>query len=127
MSGYALVEEVMKRKGLSKENQVADALGTDRRILNNMKRRNGKPDAELLLDLMLYGDINADEAKKLLKSEKGEIRLSLLGVTALLCTLGLASFWTIQHCILCQIKWKLAKTQHAGFAGLKRIANLQIA
>jgi hypothetical protein len=82
MAGYALIEAVKAKKGLASDNQLAIALGIDRNNVSGWKNKPSKPDADSLLDLMILGDIDAKEAKRLLHG--GFVNVSLLITTAIL-------------------------------------------
>jgi hypothetical protein len=83
MAGYALIEAVKAKKGLTSDNQLALMLGKDRQNISNWKNKDkAKPDTESILDLMILGDIDAKEAKRLLHG--GFASVSLLVTTAVL-------------------------------------------
>jgi hypothetical protein len=85
MAGYALIEAVKAKKGLTSDNQLALMLGKDRQNISNWKNKEkAKPDTESILDLMILGDIDAKEAKRLLQG--GYTSLSLILMTAMGCT-----------------------------------------
>jgi hypothetical protein len=83
MAGYALIEAVKAKKGLTSDNQLALMLGKDRQNISNWKNKDkAKPDTESILDLMILGDIDAKEAKRLLHG--GFANVCLLITTAVL-------------------------------------------
>jgi hypothetical protein len=100
MAGYALIEAVKAKKGIPSDNQIAIALGVDRNNVSAWKNRKSKPDAETLLDLMILGDIDAKEAKRLLHG--GYIDISLLS------SIGFLAVST------------MALTHHAGIIAIAR-------
>jgi hypothetical protein len=104
MAGYALVEAVKAKKGISSDNQLANLLGIDRQNISNWKNKEkARPEGEPLLDLMILGEISPSEAKRLLQS--GFASVSLLIVTGLGATLAIGSDLVRLVCILCKIDY----------------------
>lgn len=89
MSGYDVIQEVKKRMNLNSDNQLAKAINKSRQNVSGWKKQGKNPDTDTILDLMIAGDLTADETKKLLnsKSEGGFAELSLMIVTALFMSL----------------------------------------
>lgn len=99
MSGYALVEEVKKRTGITSDNQIAEAIEKHRTNVSAWKRHKSDPDAETVLKLCVLGDIEPKRALEILQG--GYARVSLMAVTSMAGAALPYCYHVLKHCILC--------------------------
>lgn len=116
-----LIEKAKLNQGLASDYQLATILSVDRQKISNWKKSRSEANAEMTLKLMKLSGVSVDEI--LNKYEKGNASVSLLGVTALLCTLGLMPFLSSVHCILCKIKLHLSNVRHAPITWMVFVTN----
>lgn len=99
MSGYALVEEVKKRTGMTSDNQVAEAIGKHRTNVSAWKRHKSDPDAETVLKLCMLGNIEPKKALEIMQG--GYARVSLMAVTGIAGAALPYCYQVLKDCILC--------------------------
>lgn len=99
MNGYKLVEAAKEKTGISTDNGIATKLGIDRGNIYNWKIGRSAPNGEQTLMLADMANVTPKEALRIMQS--GYSSLSILIMTALTSTLGIASLIELKDCILC--------------------------
>ncbi|KQT34502.1 hypothetical protein [Methylophilus sp. Leaf414] len=89
MAGYALIEEVKKKTGITSDNQIAEAIGKHRSNVSAWKRTEHTPDSESVLKLCILGQIEPKRALELMQG--GYASLSLMAMTGIASLALLAS------------------------------------
>jgi hypothetical protein len=88
MSSADLVREVKYRAKIDRDVELAEKVNVGKANVSSWLKRGTKPDAIALLDLMILGNLDAKETKRILQG--GFSTTSLLLVTSFASTLGLA-------------------------------------
>ena len=88
MSSADLVREVKYRAKIDRDVELAEKVNVGKANVSSWLKRGTKPDAIALLDLMILGNLDARETKRILQG--GFSNVSLLLVTSFASTLTLA-------------------------------------
>ena len=116
-----LLELARLKQGNISYYEIAKRLNVSDQLVRSWQHNKSKPNGINTLKLADMAGVDVVKAIKIVES--GYSNVSLLGVTALLSTLGLAPFYNAAQCILCKIKLQLSNIQRAKLTRLKFIAN----